>query len=196
MIRWLAFLILTAGCASTAVDSKPHLVSVTSFAQPAEVISPQGSITVLPFNAEMGWDPSTNTDGVVIASYNLYYGTESRFNNDGTWMIGYSNVIPLGDVTDAVAPGLKGATTYYFAVTAVSQDGIESDFSDEITNTIPLVMDVAFQFDQSVTNETLQWSPDLSQWNNLGTIPTNGVWRLTGDSSAARFYRGKATSIP
>lgn len=187
------------GCASsTAVDSHPRLVSAMSFSQPMSVIAPRGSIAVVTRSVGLQWDQSTNTDGLVVAGYNVYYGTESRFGDLDTLISSYPNTIHLGNVTNAVAISLKGATTYYFAVTAVSQDGIESDLSEEIFYTTPLIMDLAFQFDESVTNVSVQSSTNLMTWQASSAQPTeNGLWRVDADSNIpVEFFRGIGQVVP
>jgi hypothetical protein len=149
---------------------------------------------VVPKDVGLQWNPSTNEDDLIVSGYNLYYDIESRFDNDGTWPSNYSNVVAVGTLTNTTLMGLHGGTTYYFAATAIDQNGAESDLSAEASYTTPLFLDLFFVFDQPVTDATLQASPDLSQWADLDAVSTNGVWRVTGDPTAARFYRGKATS--
>lgn len=158
------------------------------------IVAPAGSVTLVTKDISLSWNAATNTDTLTVTGYNLYYGMESRFDNDGTWPSNYSNVIQLGNATNTPVLGLRGATTYYFAAAAIDQNGGVGDLSDEAIYTTPLVMDVVFAFSQPVTNVFLQWSPDFNQWIDLGTIPTNGTWRVTGDPNTRRFYRGRATS--
>lgn len=74
----------------------------------------------------LAWNPSTNSD---VAGYNVYYGVASGV---------YTNVISLGNVTEATIPGLIEGVTYYFAAKARSSSGVESDFSNEAFYTVPL----------------------------------------------------------
>ncbi len=69
------------------------------------------------------WDPNPETD---VVGYKVYYGASSR---------AYSSQIPAGLVTAYTVPGLA-AGTYYFAVTAVNADGLESAFSNEVSTTV------------------------------------------------------------
>src|SRR5579859_7291644 len=73
----------------------------------------------------LAWDPSTATD---IAGYNLYYGAASRV---------YTNVVAVGNSTNATLSGLNPGTTYYFAATAVDTVGLESQYSAEIVYQVP-----------------------------------------------------------
>lgn len=201
LIRFLVFVIIAVlfGCATpvpqktVSVTKSPVLVRKSL----QSIIAPTGFVNLVPKDIELEWTPpDPDTNGLAIVGYNLYYGIESRFNDDGTWPAYYPNVINLQNVTNAPVIGLRGATTYYFAVAALDQDEHEGDLSTEAVYTTPIVLDVFFEFNQPVSDVTLQWSPNLSQWIDLGTTPTNGVWRLTGDPSVPRFYRGKATSTP
>jgi hypothetical protein len=67
------------------------------------------------------WDSSPSPD---VASYRIYYGGDS-----GT----YTNSVMAGGTTTATVSGLSCGVTYYFAVTAVSRDGLESDYSEELS---------------------------------------------------------------
>ena len=68
----------------------------------------------------LAWDPNPEPS---IQGYRVYYGKASGF---------YTNVFDAGNRTDCVIPGLDAGTTYFFACTAYSATGDESDFSGEI----------------------------------------------------------------
>lgn len=98
---------------------------------------PSFSITVTPVSANLGtatlsWSPPTQrADGSPIgalAGYDILYGQESR---------NYSIVIELDNpgLTRYVIEGL-GPGTWYFAVKAVTTDGLESAPSQEVSKTI------------------------------------------------------------
>ena len=67
----------------------------------------------------LAWDGSDPN----VAGYRLYYGSESRT---------YPVVIDVGPATSCSVSNLVFGTTYFFAVTAYSHFGMESDFSSEI----------------------------------------------------------------
>ena len=73
------------------------------------------------------WDPSSGTN--VIANYNLYYGGASAT---------YTNVVSAGTATTASVSNLIEGCTYYFAATAVDTNGLESDYSTEVSALIPV----------------------------------------------------------
>ena len=74
----------------------------------------------------LAWNPGS---GSAIAGYRLYEGAACRT---------YTNVINVGNVTTKTVTGLVGGATYFFAVTAYNTNGQESDFSGELSYTVPL----------------------------------------------------------
>ena len=79
------------------------------------------------FNVTLAWDPSP--DGSV-AGYRLYDGVSS-----GT----YTNVIDVGNATNATVSNLVSGVTYFFAATAYDTNGQESVFSNEVSYTVPML---------------------------------------------------------
>lgn len=73
----------------------------------------------------LAWDPNPEPD---VSGYLVYYGTASR---------NYPSSTNVGNVTTATVYGLQEGRSYYFAVTAKNTSGLESDFSNEVTNAIP-----------------------------------------------------------
>jgi hypothetical protein len=89
-------------------------------------------LPLLTFNAHAGpqsvslaWDPNTDPG---LAGYKLYYGTQSR---------NYTTSIDAGSQISYAALGLQAGTTYYFAVTAYDNQGVESDYSNEVIHYVP-----------------------------------------------------------
>lgn len=74
----------------------------------------------------MAWNPNSETN---LAGYRLYYGTASR-------QYAASNSVPRALTTSTVT-NLTSGLTYYFAVTAVAMDGLESGYSDEVSYRVP-----------------------------------------------------------
>ena len=80
--------------------------------------------------ATINWTPPTeNTDGtalVDLAGYKIYYGTapDSLHNNV---------IINNTGLTSYVIDNLDNNTTYYFSITAVNSQGIESPFSNIVS---------------------------------------------------------------
>lgn len=72
----------------------------------------------------LAWDPVSGVSG-----YKLYQGGASRV---------YSNSVDAGTTTQRTLSNITIGKTYYFAVTAYNSSGIESDYSSEITYTVPV----------------------------------------------------------
>ena len=68
----------------------------------------------------LAWDPNPEPS---VQGYRVYFGKASGF---------YTNVFDAGNRTECVITGLDAGTTYFFACTAYSATGDESDFSGEI----------------------------------------------------------------
>jgi hypothetical protein len=73
----------------------------------------------------LAWDPSPTP---TVVGYTIQYGT-----NSGQ----YSEFLLLGNETAAVVPDLLEGVTYYFVVTAHTEEGLESDPSNELSYTVP-----------------------------------------------------------
>lgn len=74
------------------------------------------------------WDPS---DDPTVAGYNIYYGTASH---------AYPSKVSVGSATTATISGLTEGVTYFFAATTYAAEGTESEFSEEITYTVPVAV--------------------------------------------------------
>ncbi len=75
----------------------------------------------------LAWDPSPDAG---VASYRVHFGTSSR---------SYSQITNAGAATTLIVTGLNTGTTYFFAVTAMGTNQLESDFSNEISYSAPAV---------------------------------------------------------
>lgn len=73
----------------------------------------------------LAWDPNPEPD---VSGYIVYYGHVSR---------NYPYHTNVGNVTTATVYGLQEGWTCYFAITATNTAGLESDFSNEVTNAVP-----------------------------------------------------------
>lgn len=73
----------------------------------------------------LAWNAS-QASGVV--AYNVYCGPTSQT---------YTNMISVPGATNATINGLKPGATYFFSVTAVDVAGLESQFSNETSYTVP-----------------------------------------------------------
>ncbi len=71
------------------------------------------------------WDPSGDPDA---AGYKIHYSTQSG---------NYLWVVDAGSGTSCTLPNLTVGSTYYFAATAYDSNGYESDYSNEVSYTVP-----------------------------------------------------------
>ncbi len=71
--------------------------------------------------AALAWLPSPTPD---IAGYAVYYGSSSGV---------YDLRLDVGSQTNATISGLPGGMTFFFAVSAYNQLGVESELSNEIS---------------------------------------------------------------
>ena len=70
-------------------------------------------------SAQLSWIASSASN---VTGYNIYYGSASRQ---------YTNMVAIGNVTNAMIPGLVQNTTYFFAAKARDDAGDQSTFSNE-----------------------------------------------------------------
>jgi hypothetical protein len=123
-------------------------------------------------SVSLQWNP--NTDPSVVG-YNLYYGGVSR---------GYTNVMDLGNATNAIVDELTEGKTYFFAITAYDAYGDESDYSDETVYIVPGFLVLTFGAIPGGSVRTqfpvasghwyeLQSSPNLQSWTTIQKVLGN-----------------------
>jgi hypothetical protein len=82
------------------------------------------------------WDANTEAD---LAGYRVYYKTGSTgppYN--GTGAAEGDSPVDVGNVTEFTLSGLTDEVTYFFAVTAYSSEGHESDYSNEVASSVAI----------------------------------------------------------
>ncbi len=99
-------------------------VLITMLLALAGIVRADQSVTI-------AWDPNPEPD---VRAYIIYYGNASR---------DYPYHTNVGNVTTATVYGLKEGVTWYFAITSTNAAGLESDYSNEITNHIPSLAELA-----------------------------------------------------
>ncbi len=72
------------------------------------------------------WEPSPEEQ---VAAYRVYCGTKSG---------NYTTYVQTGEVFSATIHDLEEGGVYYFAATALTSDGEESAFSNEVEYTVPI----------------------------------------------------------
>ncbi|MEO6035988.1 MAG: fibronectin type III domain-containing protein [Verrucomicrobiota bacterium] len=140
----------------------------------------------------MAWDPSPDIN---VVGYYLHFGIESG---------NYTTHQDVSSRISTAVAGLTKGTTYYFAVTAYTADGLESDPSNEIFFIVPgiLRVEAALPGDPVQINfpvepghrYILQSSADLESWTNLWEkLGVANEWVGFTDANAIalpkQFYR-------
>jgi hypothetical protein len=129
----------------------------------------------------LAWDPNPDTPS---AGFIVYYGLASG---------AYAWTTNVAYVTNADLHGLTRGTTYYFAVTSYDTNGVESDFSNEISYTPP-PPPVSLAFITCSTNKagliTVTWSSSLIAESYVV------YWGTTSSNYSAFTNVGQATSFP
>lgn len=77
-------------------------------------------------SASFAWDASPSPD---VTGYRIYWGPSTRT---------YTNHVVIGNFLTGSVTNLSEGATYYFAATAYNAHGLESDFSNEVSLTVPL----------------------------------------------------------
>jgi hypothetical protein len=115
------------------------------------------------------WNANTETD---LKGYKIYQGTVSKV---------YATSVDVGNVTTYKLSNVPSGVPLFFAVTAYNTQGLESDFSNEITARVPsapsnlkisgnlLTMNIG-----EAGGFALQTSNDLNNWGTLSAFTTTG----------------------
>jgi hypothetical protein len=112
----------------------------------------------------LAWDANTEPD---LGGYKLYYGTASK---------AYSQVIDVGKNSQVTVSNLNQGVTYFFAVTAYNLQGEESDYSNEINNTVQhqyrLTVSKRGSGNGIISGSGINCGADCDQWFDEGTLIT------------------------
>lgn len=127
---------LLGGCrhTGTASDAAAASAATQSAASSQTALPATQTSNAAPTDksVEVTWSaPTANTDGSALtdlAGYRVYYGT-----SPGT--LNQSVNVPSAGATDYVVQGLKTGT-WYFAVAAYTNTGLESTYSSVVSKTI------------------------------------------------------------
>lgn len=134
-VKYLSVVIpflLLVGCSSThptPTGTMPPLPSNQKATSKAGAAGPK----VLPKkmlsggpSVTLAWDPSPSVE---VSGYNVYQGGASRT---------YTNVVDVGPALTVTFTNFARGTTLFYAATAYATNGLESDFSAEVSYTSPL----------------------------------------------------------
>ncbi len=84
----------------------------------------QASNTAPAHSVRLAWDASADPE---VTGYRVYYGNAPT---------NYTQILDVGNLARATVSNLTAGVKYYFAVTAYTASGLESDPADEISHTI------------------------------------------------------------
>jgi hypothetical protein len=130
-------------------------------------------------NVVVGWNPSPSP----VAGYEFCYGTSSRQ---------YDYFVDVGKNTSCSISGLEKGTTYYFAVKAYNADWLKSEYSEELTYTIPVATIDNDKDINRVTDGLLAFYT-FDEGSGLTVLDTSGVGEpldLTVDSGTVYWISG------
>jgi Fibronectin type III domain len=148
------------------------------------------------YTVTLAWDRNPDSR---VTGYRVYYGATSR---------SYTNSIVTGNVTTNTVSGLASGVTYFFAITANTADGLESDFSNEIRFVpgLPTVQIRVTSSGQAILTvkglightHDIQVTPDLKTWTVIGTVTVGagGSVNFTNSNAGSfgrRYYRTRDT---
>ena len=154
---------------------------------------PEGPSVTLVWNANT--DPN-------VAGCNVYYGVASG---------SYTNMINVGNVTNATISGLVAGVTYYFAATAYDSAGAQSGYSAEVSHMVTTTTPSQMLIRSAPTGQLIltmigrmgqtydvQATQDLKTWTVIGTVTMGAANSVDfTDTNAAsflqRFYRTRET---
>ena len=143
-----------------------------------------------------------NTDPV--AGYRIHYGPASRT---------YNQVFNAGNATNGTVSNLVAGNRYFFALTAYNSQGLESDYSNELTYFVPTNVGPSgpFRLTIAVTpsrqkvltltgptnrNYSIEAGTNLTGWASMGTVTVGSGGSVTVvDTNTAiprRYYRARA----
>jgi len=156
-----------------------------------------GALPAPAHTVTLAWNSSPSGS---IAGYRLYYGTSTHV---------YTNLVDTGGTTTATVP-LNSGVTYFFAVTAYDAIGLESEFSTEVSYTVPssatLHLSLSGAGNVNLTGsapsgyqyEVLR-TDDLQTWTSVGNVTAGatGAFQFTDtleNNPVTRCYRLQQTS--
>jgi len=120
------------------------------------------------------WDPVLE-EGIV--GYKVYYGFASRV---------YEETFDAGNQTRYTLAGFEPGRIYYFAVTAYNEDGIESDYSEELVWTMPAEQ-ICSENENVVFNKPVEDGGEIYK-GMPGSNAVDGIKNTSGN-----FWAGRGT---
>jgi len=106
------------------------MIGFWKFILPAIILSLLRSKEGYAIEVTLQWDANTDPD---LSGYMVYYDTDSGPPYEGNGSTEDDSPINVGNVTGFTVTGLDDSQTYYFAVTAYDNEGLESGYSIEVS---------------------------------------------------------------
>lgn len=132
-------------------------------------------------DVNLQWDHSPDALSGLISGYRVYYGRQSRV---------YDAYHEAGYVTTHTVIGLSSGKSF-FAVTAISTTGVESEYSNELEIVIGAT---PWDFDGDGKTDVAVWRPDDGMWFIIPSAtpdsPIQTQWGMPGDIPVAADYDG------
>ena len=166
---------MTTSCLKRETGTKPFIFIILFFFFFVTLVflSPLTVRSVLAADVTLEWDPNSEPD---IAGYKIYYGLESG---------NYTTTINVGNFTTCVISDLDSGQTYYFAATAYNNDGYESDYSNEVSYTVPSGNQPPVA--NAGSDQTVAEEVTVTLNGSSSTDPDDGIasyqWTQTGGTS-------------
>lgn len=139
------------------------------------------------YQVTLAWNASPSPE---VVAYRVHFGTTSG---------NYTGNLLVGNVTKSTVPGLENGVTYYFAISAISSTGEESEVSNEVSflpglHTTGLgaaatgerVLTIRGRIGQRYDIEATE---DLITWTVISTV-------TMGDGGSMRFSDPDAANHP
>lgn len=132
-----------------------------AFAGTAQITITPTNVVKTASDITMAWDASPDS---AVTGYNIYYGT-----NTGV----YINKLNVGNVLTTTVRVTPRGVLYYYVATAFDVNGIESPFSNEISNAIPNLIP------QNTLTLTTNGSLVYGTTNALSVVGGSGLGTVT-----------------
>lgn len=132
----------------------------------------------------LSWNANSETN---LAGYRMYWGTATRSYQ--------APMSVLHPTTSATVTNLQAGLTYYFAVSAYTTDGLESDYSDEVSYSVPPppptppAKPLGLRVITTLQASSSPTGPWTNQWTLSQLVP------IPADAPAGTFYRSQLLTI-
>ena len=161
---------------SLAIPALPAPLSVTASVEVRSSFLPAMPPTSDPTRSvSLAWDPSPDS---TVTGYRIWYGPASAT---------YTNSVTLGNVTNATVTGLICGHRYFMAATAFDATGLESDFSNEISVSLPCPLTIRVERFAISATGIFGLTNDLMMTTNLAATNWTTVRTFLGTGAVETY---------